>query len=126
MSIKGLDQFFDSARFLAGKELKVTGISAWKDFATKQILGSKVDVVIVEDRTEYVPKASGEAFTNQYEKFSVKVAKGVNDLQVSVGMLVVLVNPVIKVYGEYHNMLSAKADDVQPASASPAGNGGKS
>lgn len=114
MALKNLMQFllFDIASFLAGKRLVVTGIEKWVDYTTKQVLGSKAILAIVEDNTPYKPKADGSLATNLYEKLTVKIPGNVT---VPVGTEVTIINPTATVYGEYRNQLSVKADDIIPA-----------
>lgn len=109
--MRGLTQFrsFDYERFTKDKVLVVTGISPWTDFATQSPLGTKVEVAIFRDKTEYKSK-DGEAISNLYEKFFVKVPKAVS---VPLNSVVVAVNPVATIYGDYQNQLSVKADDIQ-------------
>lgn len=110
--LKGLHNFnrFEIDRFLKDKRLNVTGCSLWKDYDSGQILGTKVEVVIVEDNTPYKPKKDGTPVSNLYEKLTFKVDKKVD---VRIGEEVVPVNAVATVYGDYQNMLSIKASDIK-------------
>lgn len=101
--------FFDFAKFWNGKVGKCSGIEPWRDFETKRVLGTKVEITIVKDETPY-PQKDGEHVTNLYKAFWVKVPK--MDLDLPIGSVVRIVNPVATVYGEYRNQLSVKADDV--------------
>ena len=117
--MKYLNQFikFDISAFLKGKLLVCVGTAPWNDYTTKELLGTKLSVVISEDHTEYRQKP-GENHTNQYEKFNVKVPK-VN-LDVASGTVIELTDSVATVYGEYRNQLSVTASDIrviQPAKA---------
>lgn len=105
----GLFSRFDTAAFLSGKVLIVTDIKDWIDFDTKKPLGRKVEVVIIEDKTVY-PTKDGQAVSNLFEKFTVKVPRSVVD--VSIKDRVTLVNPVGTVYGDYRNLLSITADNI--------------
>jgi len=107
--MKKLMQFFDAERFFAAKRLTVTGCKPWVDFSSKATLGTKIDVVIIEDKTEYRLK-DGETASNLFEKFSAKVPK---QLAVPTGTEITLVNPVGTVYGEYNAKLSVVADDIK-------------
>lgn len=109
--MKKLSQFmvFDIEAFLKGKLLRVTNVSEWVDYTTKVHMGSKVEVAITKDDTQYKQK-DGESISNLYEKFNIKIPK---DVQVQVNAYVVPVNAVGTVYGEYRNQLSVTADDIR-------------
>lgn len=106
-----LNQFnkFDLDSFLDKKVLKVTGCSKWKDFNTKEELGTKIETVIVRDDTEYTQKGD-EIQSNLYEKFVIKVAKSIS---IKPGTFVVPVDGTAVIYGDYRNQLSVKASDVK-------------
>lgn len=110
--MKKLTQFleFKSGAFFAEKRLQVVGLSDWSDFKTKQKLGVKVDVAIVEDRTQYDTKP-GEVVSNKFEKIAVKVKK--DAVAAKPDDIVELVNPVCKVYGDYQNQLSVTCNDLR-------------
>ena len=112
MALKKLNRFtyFDMEGFLAGKRLLVTGISEWKDYDTQKPLGSKVEVVIAADKTDY-GVAEGEVISNIYEKLTVKVPK--MGLGFPLNTEVRLVNAEAMVYGEYRNQLSVTAENVE-------------
>lgn len=118
--MNNLNQFtrFDAAAFLAGKKLQFVDKSNWVDRDTGALLGTRVDLVILEDKTAYKPKADGTpARTNRFEKLVVKVPGAVS---LAEDAMVELVNPVGTVWGEYRNQLSLKADEVReiaPAAA---------
>lgn len=114
--MKNLNQFmlFDWKTFSDGKRFRVTGTSEWKDYDSGNHLGTKVEVAIVEDRTQYKPDKNGNVQTNSYEKFPVKVAKNVS---VPVGAFVALDGVTATVYGEYRNQLSVKAQDIHVLTA---------
>lgn len=109
--MKKLSQFmrFDTAAFFKGKVLRVTGISEWVDYTTKSHMGTKVEVVIVKDDTQYKQK-DGESVSNLYEKLTIKVPK---DVKVPLSAYVAPVNAVGTVYGDYRNQLSVTADDIR-------------
>lgn len=106
--MKGLSKFqkFDTDGFLAGKTLVCVASSEWKDYKSGEHMGTKIETVIMRDTTDY----GKPDVTNRYEKLSVKVRK---DAIVPEDAIVTLVNPTGVVYGEYRNMLSITADDVQ-------------
>lgn len=110
--LKHLSDFapFQFGKFADGKKFVSTGCTQWLDYETKKLLGTKIDLVIIEDSTDYLTKP-GETVTNQYEKFVAKIAK--TDISVPNGSVVELVNPVAVVFGQYRNQLSVKADDIK-------------
>ena len=109
--MKKLNQFvkFLFEDFSKGKVYRVIGVRPWIDYNTKELMGTKVEVVIAEDNTAYDTK-DGENVTNQYEKLSFKIKK---DVKVPMNARVIPVNPVAVVYGEYRNQLSVTADDIK-------------
>lgn len=111
MGLKKLNQFlkFDFEEFSKGKVFQVTGTSEWVDYATKAHAGTKIEVLIIKDNTQYKQK-EGEHVTNAYEKLTFKVRK---DANVSVGTFVMPVNAAGTVYGDYRNQLSVTADDIR-------------
>lgn len=118
-----LGQFleFRTLDFLQGKKLQYVDQSSWVDRDTGALLGTRVDLVIIEDGTEYKSRADGTpARTNRFEKVTVKVPGAVS---LPVDAVVELVNPVGTVWGDYRNQLSIKADGVReiaPTVAKPA------
>lgn len=111
--MKKLAQFlrFETERFLADKALQVTEVKPWEDFDHKgKILGTTVEVVILEDKTVYETK-DGEQVSNQYEKFKIKVTQ--RSVPVVVGDFVEPINPVGSVFGDHRNQLSVKADSIR-------------
>lgn len=106
--MKNLGQFifFKFNEFAKDKKFMVTEVSPWQDFKTKEVLGSAVTVVVIEDSTIY-----GKQGNNLYEKFKIKVRKQVNP---SVNSLVMPTGEVeATVYGDYRNMLSVTCDDIR-------------
>lgn len=120
--MNNLGQFlnFDAAAFLSGKKLQYVDKANWTDHDTGALLGTRVDLVIIEDGTAYRAKADGTpARTNRFEKLTVKVPGAVS---LPADAIVELVNPVGTVWGDYRNQLSMKADEVReivPATAKP-------
>lgn len=96
--MKGLNKFmgFDWEKFSEGKEYTVTGCSEWMDFITKQHLGTKVEVIISKDETDYRLK-DGSTMSNLYERLIFKVEK---DVKIQTGAKVTLVNPTVTAYGK--------------------------
>lgn len=77
--MKGLIQFlsFDWNRFAADKIFICTAVSELLDFESKVHLGTRVEAVIVEDKTPYQFK-NGAVFSNRFEKLTFKVNKDIN------------------------------------------------
>lgn len=118
--MNNLGQFtrFDAAAFLAGKKLQYVDKANWVDRDTGALLGTRVDLVIIEDGTSYKPKADGTpARTNRFEKLTVKVPGAVS---LTDDAIVELVNPVGTVWGDYRNQLSLKADEVREIASATA------
>lgn len=109
--MKKLSQFlkFDFDAFSNGKIYQVTSVAPWIDYNTKAKMGTKIDTVIVQDKTVYKYK-DGEVVTNRYEKLTIKVRK---DVQVPINAYIMPINAVGVVYGEYRNQLSVTADDIK-------------
>ena len=111
MALKKLSQFerFDAEGFFANLRLGSVGQSEWKDFESGEHKGTKIEIVVVEDKHNY-KTANGEQISNIYEKLTVKVPK---DIDVPMNVHVRLVNPQATVYGQYRNQLSVIADDIE-------------
>lgn len=121
--MKFLSNFFDLAGFLRDKSLTVLSCSDWRDHDDKdKVLGTRIEVAITEDKTVYHTSADDVVGANLYEKITIKVPQ--KDLNVPAGSVVTLVNGRGTVYGQYHNQLSIRADDVKAVSA-PAQQGSK-
>ena len=115
MSLKNLYQFarFDLKAFLEGKTLKLVDLATWEDYNTGEILGTRAEVVIAADRTNYtIPKGRDRVRSNLYEKMTIKVRK---DIQLPLDTVVTPVNAVAKVYGDRNDCLSIVAADLVPA-----------
>ena len=111
--MQGLYEFvrFDIKSFLGGKVLRSVSCGPLTDYQSKEVIGTRVGVVITEDNTAYRPTKSGAQVSNLYERMSVKV-RGKN-LTIAPGQVVELVAPVGVVYGERNNQLSITAEDVR-------------
>ena len=109
--MKHLNQFvkFELEVFLKDKTCVVTTVLPWEDYDTHKLLGTKVEVVFLEDNTKYNRKG-GDCSTNQYEKLTIKVKK---NLSVPVGARIEPVNAVGTVYGTYRNQLAVVAEDIR-------------
>ncbi|MFL0248030.1 hypothetical protein [Candidatus Clostridium stratigraminis] len=85
------------------------GQKEWKDFKTGDVLGTKVEVVIVQDKTDY-GTTEGEVVNNLYEKLIIKIPK---QITVPMNAEVRLKNAEATIYGEYRNQLSVVAEDIE-------------
>ncbi len=105
--MKKLGQFlkFDWEAFAKDKRFLCTGGGEWVDYATKEHLGTKTEVVIAVDNTEY-RHAEGEVVSNRFEKLTIKVS---DDIDIPVDQYVMPTGVVAKVYGGYRNLLSVTA-----------------
>ena len=108
--MKKLSQFmrFDFEAFSKEKIYQVIGISEWRDYETKKHMGTKLEVVITRDNTQYKQK-EGENVSNRFEKLTFKICK---DINVPMNTSVMPINAVATVYGDYRNQLSVTADDI--------------
>lgn len=111
--MKGLGQFrqFDWEAFSTGKTYQVVGLSDWQDRDTGKRLGKRVDVVIVEDNTQYVSR-NGEQYTNLYGRLTFKV-EGNTEVAVSIGDIAAPVGAVARCYGEFNNQLSITCKGIR-------------
>ena len=100
----------DIEGFLEKKKIMIIGIQEWKDFDTQKFLGTKVEVVITSDKTDY-GTTGGEVVTNLYEKLTVKIPAKLTNIPMNVEVR--LVNPEAVVYGEYRNALSITAENIE-------------
>ena len=114
--MKHLNEFvkFDWDAFSKGKQYLVVGISEWVDFNSKAVLGTKVDCVIIEDKTVYKQKAN-ELTTNLFEKISFKTPANIS---IATNSIVIPVGANATIYGEHRNMLSVKCGYIQVVSTS--------
>lgn len=112
--MRGLNQFllFDFPRFADGKVFQVVSVRPWKEFESKKVLGTAVDCVIAVDNTVYPRSTPDKPITNRFERITFKVAKS---LQIPQDSYVIPINAKATVYGEYHNLLSVQAQDIQIA-----------
>ena len=107
--MKFLQDFFNWEGFSQGKVFAVTGVSEWKDFKTKEHLGTRVECAIVKDSTVY-PQKDNSNESNLYEKITFKVSKDVNP---SIQSYVKPIAPVCRIYGNFNDMLRVKCSDIQ-------------
>ena len=101
---------FDVEGFLKDKRLMSIGVEPWKDYNTGDVLGTKVQVAIMVDETNYGPQKDGKIVNNKLEKFFIRVPKKIN---VPMDVEVVPLNPIGKVWGEFKNQLTIDADDIR-------------
>ena len=108
--MKKLNQFmsFDWAAFAKDKRFLCTGGGEWVDYATKEHRGTKIEVVIAVDNTEY-RHVEGEVVSNRFEKLAIKVS---DDIDIPVDQYVMPTGVVAKVYGDYRNQPSVTASGV--------------
>lgn len=106
--MKHLSQFvnFDLDAFLNGKELLVNSVSDWLDYEDKSIKGTKITTVIISDDTDY----NGKDGNNRFEKLVIKVPKAID---VAVDSVVVPINAIARVYGDFNSNLSVVAEDIE-------------
>ncbi len=104
--------YFDFNGFAKGKRFMSTGIQPWKSFDTGEVIGTKVEAVIVQDKTDYGNK-EGDVVSNLYEKVVFKVR-----LNIDVPMNVEIrpINAEATVYGDYRNQLSITAQNIEVVS----------
>lgn len=112
MAFKKINQFlrFDTDSFLADKKLMLVGFKEWRDYTDDRLLGSKLEIVIVEDKTDY-GTTDGNTVNNLYEKLSVKIPAKLNN--VPMNAIIRLINPKAVVYGEFRNQLSITAESIE-------------
>lgn len=108
--MKGLKQFmeFRLDDFLKEKKLVVIGCRKWLDSNGKDVLGTKVDTVILVDNTDYMRK-DGTQISNRFEKLTLKVRK---DIEFPIDSVVKPVDGRASVYGDYQNQLAITCKDV--------------
>ena len=108
MSLKKLNKFlnFDYEGFAKDKKLICIGQQEWRVFETKSLEGTKLEIAIVQDKTDY----GEEGVNNLYEKFYVKIPQVIN---VPVNAEVKFKNAQATVYGEFRNQLSVIAESVE-------------
>ena len=90
-----------------------TGIQPMKDPETGNRIGTKVASVIIKDRTDYGISEDGTKVSNLFEKIVFKVPKIID---IPINVEIIPINPVAKVWGEFQNQLSVRADDIQVVS----------
>ncbi|MCC8356376.1 MAG: hypothetical protein LJU34_00725 [Oscillospiraceae bacterium] len=110
--MKFLPQFsrFDWGAFSRDKKFVSLGSRPWTDYETGVVKGTRVEVVIWEDKTPYRRKDPSDTQSNRFEKLTFNAAKtGVVPGDVEV----VPVNAVATIYGDRRDQLSIVCDDVK-------------
>lgn len=110
--MKKLNMFarFDFEAFARGKRFLLIGQKPWADYNSGEVLGTKFELVITQDKTDYGTQPDGETVTNLYEKFTVKVPK---KLTLPLNVEIAIINPTASVYGEFRNNLSVVAEGLR-------------
>lgn len=105
MSLKKLHKFmiFDWNAFSKDKTLKVIGSIPWIDYHTKEEVGTRIEIVIVKDETDYQANVS-----NEFEKLSIKVQE--RNVSYPHGAIIRVENAKCCIYGDYRNQLSINAN----------------
>ena len=101
--------YFDFDAFANGKRFMSIGIQPWKNFDSGEVEGTKIEAVIVQDKTDYGNK-EGEVTSNLYEKLTFKVPK---EISIPMNVEIRPVNAEATVYGEYRNQLSVIAENLE-------------
>lgn len=112
MSLKKLSQFenFDIEGFLENISLGTVGKKDWTDYETGTHRGTKLEVVILSDKNNYKTDNGKDVISNEYEKFTVKIAR---DIDVPMKVRIRLINPTARIYGQFRNQLSVTAEDIE-------------
>lgn len=78
----------------------------WSDYETTEKKGTRVEVAIMRDKTDY----GDPGISNLLEKFSIKIPR---EVHVPAGAIVEPIDGKGTVYGDYRNQLSVTAADVR-------------
>lgn len=111
--MKKLREFmeFKIDKFLEGKDLRVLATEPWKEYGndkTGEIIGTKYKTIILNDNTKY--NSGEDKGINSGESLTIKV-KGEPKPFKKLSR-VELINAQASVYGEFSNLLSVKAEDI--------------
>lgn len=110
--MKKLREFlkFDIERFLDGKDIRVLASEPWKEYKDSkgEIVGTKYKAIILTDNTNY--KETEEKDINAGEALTIKVNKEPKNFKKF--SKVELIGAEATVYGDYSNLLSIKAKDI--------------
>ena len=116
--MRNLHQFekFETIAFLSGKKLVVKLASPLLDYTTKNHVGTKLELVIIEDSTDYQPSKDGTIQTNLYETLIVKTP---HEIDIPVNTEVTLEGAVGRIWGDFRNNLTITAESVIPVDPTP-------
>lgn len=110
--MKKLREFmeFDIERFLKDKDVRVLACEPWKDYKDNkgEIVGTKYKAIILTDSTQY--KETEEKDINAGEALTIKVNKEAKNFKKF--SKIELIGAEATVYGDYSNLLSIKAKDI--------------
>ncbi len=110
--MKKLREFmeFKIDKFLEGKDIRVLACEPWKEYKDNkgEIVGTKYKVIILSDLTKY--KDTEEKDINAGEALTIKVYKEPKSFKKF--SKVELIGAEATVYGDYSNLLSIKAKDI--------------
>ncbi|MDU5085955.1 MAG: hypothetical protein E6235_02780 [Anaerococcus vaginalis] len=103
---------FDLDAFLKEKDIRVLASEPWIDYSQGsdgKTIGTKYKCIIFSDNTKY--KNPKDAGVNAVESLTIKVsAENKHFKKLS---KVKIIEAEAKVYGDYSNMLSVKAKDIE-------------
>lgn len=107
IKMKFLNQYlkFQWEPFAEGKRFMCIGIRKWEQ--NENVMGTLVDTVIVQDKTNY-----GKEGSNIYEKLTFKVPHVV-EIPANVEVIPHNVEAKVWGHGEFKNQLSCKADSIE-------------
>ena len=118
MALKGLRQFvvFDVKAFLDGKDMICASCTPLVDFQTKEVIGTKVEALVVVDKTEYRQKEGQPTISNKYKELTFKCRE--KSLSIPVDAHIRPAGSVEgTIYGDYQNQLSIKCDRMEVLSS---------
>lgn len=106
--MKYLNQFLKFAwnTFADGKRFLCIGTRKWLHHETKEVLGTKVDAVVMQDKTNYGDKEGN----NLYEKICFKVPY---EIDVPMNVEIIPKGVEASVYGDFRNLLACTAEDIE-------------
>lgn len=107
---KGLREFekFDSNGFLKDKVLRLMKSEVLQDYSTNKPLGSQYTIIVEEDHTKY----QKEDTSNLGDRYVVKVLDK-EPLKITSPVFVKLIEPEIRIYGDFRNNIAISAKDIQ-------------
>ena len=107
-------QLLVNPEFYSTKVFSVIGNSKdWLDYETKAKKGTTFEAEIIQDNQKYLNNPEG--LTNKRQNLTIKVSKAIS---LKDGMIVKLVNPVGRLWGDNLQNLSTECEDVQVANSS--------